>query len=125
MARHYYLTRSGRLRRKDNTLAFEPAAETEEEKAVEESSAPEVEAENFGAVDSMTGDGLGADFLGNLDFESPAALDDEKRLTEILDGEAPGDFVAPRAGIPQIFARTGFCGSFQTCFSGQINFPTV
>jgi len=88
MARHYYLTRSGRLRRKDNTLAFEPAAETEEEKAVEESSAPEVEAENFGAIDSMTGDGLGADFLGNLDFESPAALDDEKQLTEILDGEA-------------------------------------
>jgi CRISPR-associated protein Cas1 len=27
MARHYYLTRSGRLRRKDNTLCFEPAAE--------------------------------------------------------------------------------------------------
>ena len=27
MARHYYLTRSGRLRRKDNTLSFEPAAE--------------------------------------------------------------------------------------------------
>lgn len=29
MARHYYLTRSGRLRRKDNTLCFEPAAEDE------------------------------------------------------------------------------------------------
>ena len=27
MARHYYLTKSGRLRRKDNTLAFEPIAE--------------------------------------------------------------------------------------------------
>ncbi len=26
MARHYYLTRSGRLRRKDNTLSFEPSA---------------------------------------------------------------------------------------------------
>lgn len=26
MARHYYLTRSGRLRRKDNTLCFEPSA---------------------------------------------------------------------------------------------------
>src|SRR5437588_3310159 len=26
MARHYYLTRSGRLRRKDNTLCFEPTA---------------------------------------------------------------------------------------------------
>src|SRR5207253_1659315 len=29
MARHYYLTRSGRLRRKDNTLCFEPSAEVE------------------------------------------------------------------------------------------------
>ncbi|HWQ33379.1 MAG TPA: type I-B CRISPR-associated endonuclease Cas1b [Blastocatellia bacterium] len=29
MARHYYLTRSGRLRRKDNTLAFEPVPEKE------------------------------------------------------------------------------------------------
>lgn len=27
MARHYYLTRAGRLRRKDNTLCFEPTAE--------------------------------------------------------------------------------------------------
>jgi CRISPR-associated protein Cas1 len=27
MARHYYITRSGRLRRKDNTLCFEPSAE--------------------------------------------------------------------------------------------------
>jgi len=29
MARHYYLTRAGRLRRKDNTLCFEPSAEAE------------------------------------------------------------------------------------------------
>ncbi len=29
MARHYYLTRAGRLRRKDNTLAFEPSGESE------------------------------------------------------------------------------------------------
>src|SRR5437763_16883803 len=31
MARHYYLTRSGRLRRKDNTLCFEPSAEAEQQ----------------------------------------------------------------------------------------------
>ena len=30
MARHYYLTRAGRLRRKDNTLCFEPSAEAEQ-----------------------------------------------------------------------------------------------
>lgn len=34
MARHYYLTRSGRLRRKDNTLAFEPSGDTHEDKEV-------------------------------------------------------------------------------------------
>lgn len=33
MARHYYLTRSGRLRRKDNTLCFEPAVEDEAKQA--------------------------------------------------------------------------------------------
>jgi hypothetical protein len=31
MARHYYLTRSGRLRRKDNTLCFEPATDKDRE----------------------------------------------------------------------------------------------
>ena len=30
MARNYYLTRAGRLRRKDNTLCFEPSAEAEQ-----------------------------------------------------------------------------------------------
>lgn len=34
MARHYYLTGSGRLRRKDNTLAFEPSGDTHEDKEV-------------------------------------------------------------------------------------------
>ncbi|MGH9761568.1 MAG: hypothetical protein ACREDR_21710 [Blastocatellia bacterium] len=29
MARHYYLTRSGRLRRKDNTIYFEPGPVSE------------------------------------------------------------------------------------------------
>jgi CRISPR-associated protein Cas1 len=84
MARHYYLTRSGRLRRKDNTLAFEPAAdETEGETAV----TPEIETESSGGMSSGIGDGLNADFLGNLDFESPVPLEDEKQLAVILDGE--------------------------------------
>jgi len=85
MARHYYLTRSGRLRRKDNTLAFEPAAdEIESETAI----ISEDETENSGEMNSEIGDGLSADFLGNLDYESPATLDDEKQLAEILGGEA-------------------------------------
>ncbi len=84
MARHYYLTRSGRLRRKDNTLAFEPAAdEIESETAV----VSEEETEVFDASNSEIGDGLSADWLGNLDYESPAIIEDEKQLAEILDGE--------------------------------------
>ncbi len=34
MARHYYLTRSGRLRRKDNTLLFEPVADEDDQAQV-------------------------------------------------------------------------------------------
>ncbi len=85
MARHYYLTRSGRLRRKDNTLAFEPAAdEVENEAAV----MAENETENSGEMNSEIGDGLSVDLLGNLDYESLAALEDETQLAEILGGEA-------------------------------------
>lgn len=40
MARHYYLTRSGRLRRKDNTLLFEPTATEEEENGPRGAAAP-------------------------------------------------------------------------------------
>ena len=59
MARHYYLTRSGRLRRKDNTLAFEPAAdETETEAAI----ITEDEAENSAENVPDTGGRLGSGF---------------------------------------------------------------
>ncbi len=99
MARHYYLTRSGRLRRKDNTLAFEPAAdETELETAM----TSEDKAESFGETVSEIGGGLGADFLGNLDYESPAApVEDEKQLADILDGETESPVrVKDRRTIP-------------------------
>lgn len=86
MARHYYLTRSGRLRRKDNTLAFEPAAdEVENRTAIVPE---EIEAENSGETVSEIGDGLGADYLGDLNYDAPAALESEPTLAEILDGEA-------------------------------------
>ena len=77
--RHYYLTRSGRLRRKDNTLAFEPAAD--EVEAETEIAPEEGDAESFGEI----GDGLGADFLGDLDFDAPAALENEATLDAILE----------------------------------------
>ena len=91
MARHYYLTRSGRLRRKDNTLAFESAA-----------TAPEEELEDAGETFSDTGDGLGADFLGDLEYDAPDASDDGgKQLADILDGETDAPVrVKDRRTIP-------------------------
>ena len=64
MARHYYLTRSGALRRKDNTLCFEPSGEPEEREGdlPEEADAEgreetEIFAPDFGA--ELTLDGMG------------------------------------------------------------------
>jgi CRISPR-associated protein Cas1 len=71
MARHYYLTRSGRLRRKDNTLAFEPAAGGEDPASGDAAQAADSEAARAVEVD-MSGEGLGAveDFgMGDLGLE--------------------------------------------------------
>lgn len=62
MARHYYLTRSGRLRRKDNTLSFEPAAEGQRQDA--ESAAPE--AEEGRAAGALAAAGIGAVACGGM-----------------------------------------------------------
>lgn len=67
MARHYYLTRSGRLRRKDNTLQFELSGEMEEE------SSAEINAEFGEEIALAIGQNLGEDFLGNLDLEAETA----------------------------------------------------
>lgn len=60
MARHYYLTRSGRLRRKDNTLAFEPAAAEARgaEEGAEEAPTPE-EAPAAAEIGAVEGYGMG------------------------------------------------------------------
>ncbi len=69
MSRHYYLTRSGRLRRKDNTLHFELAGETEDEKLPE--NVIETADDSFaGDVLSDTGQNLGADGLGEFFLET-------------------------------------------------------
>ena len=82
MARHYYLTRSGRLRRKDNTLQFEPAEETEDEKQSEILLETEI-GEDFDAETvSLTGLNLGEDFLGDLNLEPEA-----ENLTESFNAE--------------------------------------
>lgn len=78
MARHYYLTRSGRLRRKDNTLYFEPAREPDEPAANPEQTLSEEEIES--------GDGPVApainqaeDAMGDLALEPLIADVDEKQ----------------------------------------------
>jgi CRISPR-associated protein Cas1 len=95
VARHYYLTRSGCLRRKDNTLAFEPAADVspgaETEAAVaEDAGAPEEvpAAAEIGAVE-----GYG---MGDLSFE-PEAESDGDGLPE--DEDAGSDEEEARAPV--------------------------
>src|SRR5438128_10269587 len=99
MARHYYLTRSGRLRRKDNTLCFEPSAEAEQQngaakKNIEElftldTSAQALPAEVNPPVDEMddeagfsapaqdTVEDAPADEMGDLALEPEAVPGDE------------------------------------------------
>ncbi|OLE51698.1 MAG: hypothetical protein AUG51_21735 [Acidobacteria bacterium 13_1_20CM_3_53_8] len=78
MARHYYLTRAGRLRRKDNTLSFEPTAgeETilgEKEAAVE--IAPQTEGMLAAAVIGSAA-ALGEDGMGELSLEAESERDE-------------------------------------------------
>jgi CRISPR-associated protein Cas1 len=90
MARHYYLTRAGRLRRKDNTLCFEPTAAAEDRAHADDGAAVlagtpqtahDLPASEIGAV--------GADDMGDLAFESADAGDDEAVLqaVKMADGE--------------------------------------
>lgn len=73
MSRHYYLTRSGRLSRKDNTLLFELSGE--EDKSASDAD----EVETPGAVEtpddvlSTIGFGLGDDALGDIMLEETTA----------------------------------------------------
>jgi integrase len=73
MARHYYLTRSGRLRRKNNTLLFEIAGETEKEKlSAVGTDEPMIDEELAEEVLSNIGQNLGADSLGEFLLEERA-----------------------------------------------------
>ncbi|MGC2237145.1 MAG: type I-B CRISPR-associated endonuclease Cas1b [Pyrinomonadaceae bacterium] len=78
MARHYYLTRSGRLRRKDNTLLFELSEDAEENKLSNNSEASELAEEML----SNIGQNLGEDNLGNILLE-----EEVPDLSEILNAE--------------------------------------
>jgi CRISPR-associated protein Cas1 len=77
MARHYYLTRSGRLRRKDNTLYFEPSAEDQAQNA-KPAAAEEMLVEGVGEPDAAlfsTNIERAADEMGDLMLEPEALLD--------------------------------------------------
>lgn len=82
MARHYYLTRAGRLRRKDNTLCFEPTAPAKDEEKTElvkdtdgdaasETSAPEDTSESNG-IGLNDGDDVYG--MGDLAFGEPPSI---------------------------------------------------
>lgn len=80
MARHYYLTRSGSLKRKDNTLLFELAESEKEKDETEES------VEIFDDESAVIGEGLGEDFLGEL-FDEPQVESKIVELSDILDDD--------------------------------------
>lgn len=83
MARHYYLTRSGRLRRKDNTLLFELSEDAKREDEQAES----VDAEMLADLEDAAGigEGLGEDLMGEL-LDAPDLANDTE-LAQILDDE--------------------------------------
>ena len=83
MARHYYLTRSGRLRRKDNTLLFELSEDAKKEAEID---LAEIEFESGNENFSIVGEGLGDDLMGDLSLEPDLA--GEKELETILNDDA-------------------------------------
>lgn len=86
MARHYYLTRAGRLRRKDNTLCFEPSGERAQQDAPEER-ATDNEALSDAPVESLTSEvhiGEMKDEMGDLALEhETSALEAEIAREEV------------------------------------------
>ena len=88
MARHYYLTRSGCLKRKDNTLLFELAGDVEENGASNNVN----EIKDFSEKGlSNIGQNLGADLLGDLTLDNEIL---SEPLT-VLEGEIDIESDAP------------------------------
>lgn len=86
MARHYYLTRSGTLRRKDNTLCFEPSGEADKEESeafIEMADAAD-DKEQSAELDAQwlsIGEGIDTYAMGDLNLE-PLALPAEDNASE-------------------------------------------
>jgi CRISPR-associated protein Cas1 len=84
MARHYYLTRSGRLRRKDNTLCFEPSGEEKAESSEIAASGLEILGESVcepGALSLADKLASGTDGMGDLALDPLMAEDEPEPLT--------------------------------------------
>jgi CRISPR-associated protein Cas1 len=93
MPRHYYLTRAGRLRRKDNTLCFEPTADAaadEKSELAEDGDGDESnEISTFDDAAGTNGIGIrdGADVgMGDLSFDAPAS--NSPTLAETLSNDS-------------------------------------
>jgi CRISPR-associated protein Cas1 len=101
MARHYYLTRSGRLRRKDNTICFEPTLSEEAPEAlprgVETFAEDQSLEDENGAITTLDGLGvfnLAGDGLGDLALEpepSSAELAGVELIEAAHESEAEND----------------------------------
>jgi CRISPR-associated protein Cas1 len=87
MARHYYLTRAGRLRRRDNTLCFEPSA-TEDAPQTEKAS-PDADTVVQQLEEGMSAVEIGAageDSMGDLELEPLTVEDGAETLRHEDDG---------------------------------------
>src|SRR5205085_8093981 len=96
MARHYYLTRAGRLRRKDNTLSFEPTAADVPAAEPEPSGAMEQVQASAELADAATLGAVGADGMGDLLLE-PEPIED---VTALESEQAKPVVVGERRVIP-------------------------
>src|SRR5215813_8056015 len=108
MARHYYLTRSGRLRRKDNTLCFEPSAELAQQPHAPAKGLLEqlfdLNNEKSNPTDAPEANIAIDDEMGDLTFEPEAPIGNETALEQeaeaLVEEEAPPVRVAERRVIP-------------------------
>jgi CRISPR-associated protein Cas1 len=91
MPRHYYLTRSGRLRRKDNTLLFEPSAEsnTVEPQLIETDEEITAAGEADGLFNPIEA-AAESDAMGDLALEPEALIDDGEASAECAALEESG-----------------------------------
>lgn len=108
MARHYYLTRSGRLRRKDNTLCFEPSAEPEPKNQEAKKGVIEqlfsLDDTQQNTPDAPAEIGTEADEMGDLALEPEGAASDEALVEQeaaaLAEEEAAPVRVGDRRVIP-------------------------